>query len=108
MAEGLAIDVRSARRVADVKLYTSTSGMTVQVYGANGHALPESITDKAWVPLSRSMVVKKKSTTIKLLDSSRAFRYFVLWISRAPQSAVGTPQAPGRVTVDEFELFPPK
>lgn len=108
MAEGLSIDLRSARALADVKLYTSTSGMTVQVYGANGHALPESITDKAWVPVSRSLVVKKKSTTIKLRDSARAFRFFVLWISRAPQSSVGTPAAPGHVTVDELELFPPK
>ena len=29
-----------------------------------------------------------------------------LWISRAPASAVGTPQAPGHVSVAELELLP--
>jgi hypothetical protein len=108
MAEGVAIDLRSPRTIAHVKLFTSTLGMTVQVYGANGHALPGSITEPAWVPLSHALVIKKKSTTLKLRDVAKAFRFIALWISRAPQSAIGTPQAPGHVTVDEFELFPPK
>ncbi|HEX4563588.1 MAG TPA: hypothetical protein VH115_03960, partial [Solirubrobacteraceae bacterium] len=51
MAEGLVIDLRSPGRIADAKVYTSTTGMTVQVYGANGHAPPGSITDPAWVSL---------------------------------------------------------
>ena len=107
MAEGLAINLRSAQKVAHVKLYTSTPGMTVQVYGANGHALPGSITEKAWVPLSHALVVKHKSTTIGLRDATHAFSFIVLWISRAPESAIGTAQAPGHVVVDELELFPP-
>lgn len=31
-----------------------------------------------------------------------------LWISKAPESAVGTATAPGHVDVNEVELFPPK
>jgi hypothetical protein len=108
MAEGLAIDLRSPRSIADVKVYTSTTGMTVQVYGANGHALPGSITAPDWVPLSHALVLKKKSTTIKLRDATKAFSFIVVWISRAPESAIGTPQAPGHVVVDELELFPPR
>ncbi|HEX4563905.1 MAG TPA: hypothetical protein VH115_05565, partial [Solirubrobacteraceae bacterium] len=108
MAEGLVIDLRSPGRIADAKLYTSTTGMTVQVYGANGHAPPGSITDPAWVSLSHALVLKKKSTTIKLRDATKAFSFIVLWISRAPESAIGTPQAPGHVVIDELELFPPR
>jgi len=107
MAEGVAVDLRSARRVADVKLYTTTLGMTVQVYGANSQAIPGSITDAAWVPLSHALVIQKKSSTIKLRNATRSFRFYVLWISRAPQSAIGTPQAPGHVVVNELEWFPP-
>jgi hypothetical protein len=29
-----------------------------------------------------------------------------LWISKAPASSAGTPTAPGRVRIDELELFP--
>jgi hypothetical protein len=29
-----------------------------------------------------------------------------VWISQAPESAVGTPEAPGHVTVNEIELLP--
>jgi hypothetical protein len=29
-----------------------------------------------------------------------------VWISGAPESAVGTPEAPGKVTINEIELFP--
>jgi hypothetical protein len=108
LAEGLVIDLRSRASVARVKLYTSTPGMTVQIFGAIGEKLPASITEKAWIPLSHTTVAKKKSTTISLRDSTQTFRWFLLWISRAPASSVGTPEAPGRVVVDEYELFPPK
>ena len=106
MAEGLVIDLKSAQKLSKVVLLTSTPGMTVQVYGANGAKLPSSITSKAWVPLSRSMEVTKKPQTLKLKDSTSAFRYITLWISEAPASSIGTALAPGHVTVNELELFP--
>jgi hypothetical protein len=105
MAEGLAIDLKSARKIAAVALVTSTPGMTVQVYGTAAQALPASITDPAWVKLSPSLPVKSKHMRIKL-KSAKPVRFVTLWISKAPASSVGTPQAPGRVSVNELELFP--
>ena len=52
MAEGLAIDLKSAQRVSAIELVTSTPGMSVQVYGAKANSLPTSITDPAWVQLT--------------------------------------------------------
>ncbi len=106
MAEGLVIDLKTARRLSAVALITSTPGMSVQVYGANGHTLPTSITDKAWIQLSSYVVEKKRKEHIKLRDSTKAFRFMTLWISRAPAASVGTAQAPGHVSVNELELFP--
>jgi hypothetical protein len=104
MAEGLVVDLKSAQRLSAVQLVTTTPGMTVQLYGAAVKALPSSITDSAWVPLSHSTVVKKRHARMSLRESKHAFRFFTLWISSAPASS--TPQAPGRVTVNELELFP--
>jgi hypothetical protein len=105
MAEGLAIDLKSARKIAAVALVTSTPGMTVQVYGTAAQTLPASITDPAWAKLSPSLPVKSKHMRIKL-KSAKSVRFVTLWISKAPASSVGTPQAPGRVSVNELELFP--
>jgi hypothetical protein len=106
MAEGLVIDLKTAQKLSALTLTDSTLGMTVQVYGATGGAPPASITDPAWVPLSRLVVVGKSSQRIPLGHSKQAFRFVALWISKAPASSVGTPTAPGRVSIDELELFP--
>jgi hypothetical protein len=108
LAEGLLVDLKSAQRLASIVLITSSPGMTVQVYGADGKTVPASITDKPWVALSHSMVVKKRHTKIALKEASRAFRFVTLWISRAPASSIGTAQQPGHVSVNELELFPPR
>lgn len=108
MAEGLLIDLKAKQKVAVLELITSTPGMTVQIYGANGHTVPESITDSAWVPLSGQRVVKKKHTRFKLRDAKKEFTYITLWISKAPAASIGTATAPGHVDVNEVELFPPK
>lgn len=106
LAEGVLIDLKTAQKLSAVKLITTTPGMVVQIYGANGHTVPSSITDKAWVPLSHSLAVKKAHSRIGLKNKKKAYRFVTLWISRAPASAVGTPEAPGRVTVNELELLP--
>jgi hypothetical protein len=108
MAEGVLLDLKDTQRVAVLQLITSTPGMKVQVYGAKGHTAPESITDPAWKPLSAPKLIKKKKTRLALRDSGKEFTFITLWISEAPQSAVGTATAPGHVAVDEIELFPPK
>jgi hypothetical protein len=106
LAEGVLIDLKTPQKLSAVKLVTTTPGIFVQVYGANGHTVPSSITDKAWVPLSHSLTIKKRHARIGLRNKKKAFRFVTLWISRAPASAVGTPEAPGRVTVNELELIP--
>jgi hypothetical protein len=116
MAEGLAIDLNTPRRLSAVALTTSTPGMTVQVYGSSAAALPTSITDPAWVALTPSFVEHKRHVKLKLgvgnptfaLAAKHAYRFITLWISQAPAASVGTPQAPGHVSVNELELFPKK
>ncbi len=104
MAQGLLIDIKAKERVAVLELITSTPGMTVQVYGADGHTAPSTITAPAWTPLSPPEVVKKKHLRIALRHSAKAFTFITVWISKAPESS--TPQAPGHVDVNELELFP--
>jgi hypothetical protein len=106
MAEGLVIDLKSARKLSALALVTSTPGMTIQVYGANGKTLPTSITDHAWVKLTPAVLEKSKHLRLKLKAPKKAFRFVTLWISGAPASSVGTPQAPGHVSINELELFP--
>jgi len=108
MAEGLAIDLNSAQRLSAIELVTSTPGMSIQVYGAKGSALPTSITDPAWVQLTPYLVARKRHEHIKLKNSGKGFRFVVLWISKAPAASVGTPSTPGHVSVNELELFPAK
>lgn len=112
LAEGLIVDLNTARRLSALALTSSTPEMTIRVYGANGQTPPASITDPAWIALSPSLVEHKKRARITLgantanrQAASKSYRFIVLWISQAPASAVGTPQAPGRVSVNELELF---
>jgi hypothetical protein len=113
MAEGIVIDLNTPRKLAALALSTTTPGMTVQVYGANGEAPPTSIIDPAWASLSPSLVEKKKHAKIKFGGTTAAgqaaaklaYRFIALWVSQAPASAVGTPAAPGHISVNELELF---
>jgi hypothetical protein len=107
MAVGLLIDMKIKQRLSSMAVVTSTPGAVVQVYGANGHTAPTSITDPAWVALSHSTTLAKKRTRLKLRWSGRSgktFTFVTLWISSAPRSS--TQADPGRVTVNELELFP--
>ncbi len=108
MAVGLLIDLNTAQRLSALDLITSTPGMTVEVFGANGSAAPTAITNPAWVHLSPYQVEKKRHMLIKLGNSTKAFRFVTLWISGAPAASIGTPTAPGRVSINEVELFPAK
>ena len=107
MAAGLLVDLNTPTRLGSVKLITMTPGMTVQIYGASGSQAPTAITEPGWTPLSASHVLKKKSSQLKLNTGGKSFRFLVVWIVKAPASAVGTPQAPGHVDINEVELFPP-
>jgi hypothetical protein len=106
MAEGVVIDLKSPRRLSALVLVSSTPGMSIQIYGAAGPKLPSSITDPAWAKLSPNLVDKSKHLRLTLRQPTKAFRFVTLWISRAPAASVGTPKAPGHVSVNELELFP--
>ncbi len=103
---GVALDLKSLRRVSALVLVTDTPGMTIQVFATAATTLPAAISDPVWVKLSSSMVESARHLRIPLRESSRSFRFVMLWISRAPASSVGTAQAPGHVSVNELEVFP--
>jgi hypothetical protein len=106
MAEGIVIDLKSPRKLSALELITTTPGMTIQVYGANIPKLPTSITDHAWVKLTPNLVEKSRHLRLTFRGPRKAVRFVTLWISRAPASSIGTPQAPGHVSLNEIELFP--
>lgn len=105
MAEGLLLDLKSSQKLGSAAVKTSTTGATIEIYGANGSTLPASITDSAWTRLVGLKVLKKKDTTFQLKTKGRTFRYVVLWLVKAP--AGSTAAKPGKVAINEFELFPP-
>jgi hypothetical protein len=107
MAEGLLIDLRSPTKLGSLELATPTRGMTVQIYGANGSKAPATITEPGWTLLSGSHVLKKKATHLKLRTKSTAYRYLLVWITKAPAASQGTAQAPGQVGLSEVALYPP-
>lgn len=105
MAEGLLLDLKSRQKLGSAKVKTSTTGATVEIYGANGSAPAASITDPAWVRLVGLKKLKKKTTSFKLKAKGKPYRFVVLWLVKAPPGS--TSAAPGHVSVGEFELFPP-
>jgi len=106
MAEGVLIDLKSLKKLVALALTSTSKGMVVQVYGTTEKQAPTSITDPGWTPLSAPLALKKTTTRFKLRKPKQGFRYALVWISKAPASAVGTPTAPGHVVVGEVELFP--
>jgi hypothetical protein len=107
MAAGLALDLKSPTRVGSLEVITTTPGMSVEVFGSNAAALPETITDPAWTKLAPKHLIKKKKGLVKLGTGNKAYRFLVLWLVKAPTSAVGTPTAPGHVSISEVVPYPP-
>jgi hypothetical protein len=104
MAEGLLLDLKSPQKLGSSTVKTTTTGVTVEIYGANGKTIPGSITDTGWKRLAGLKVLKKKSTPLTLKTEGKGYRYIVLWLAKAP--AGSTAANPGTVAIDEFELFP--
>lgn len=107
MAAGLALDFKTPTQLGSLEVITSTPGMTVEVFGANGTTLPASITDPAWTRLSLPHLVKKKNGIVKLHTDGKGYRFLVLWLTKAPAASVGTPEAPGHVSIGEVVPYPP-
>lgn len=106
MAEGLLLDLKTPQKLGSTVVKTTTTGITVEIYGCNGASPPASISDPAWARLAGLKVLKKKATTLKLKTKGKGYRYILLWLAKGPPSS--TPAAPGSVSINEFELFPPK
>jgi hypothetical protein len=106
MAEGLVLDLKTPQKLGSVAVKTTTTGITVEVYGANGQALPTSISGPAWKRIVGLKVLKKQSTVLKLKTNGKGYRYIVLWLAKGQPSS--TAANPGSVSINEFELFPPK
>jgi len=102
---GVVLDLRSAQKLASATIKTKTPGITIEMYGANGHNLPPSIADSTWKKLHGARLLKKKKATIKLKTKGAAYRFVLLWIVKAPASS--TSADPGKVAIRELELFPP-
>jgi hypothetical protein len=106
MAEGLLLDLKTPQKLGSTVVKTTTTGITVEVYGTNGSTPPTSISDPAWARIVGLKILKKKSTTLKLKTKGKGYRYILLWLAKAP--ATSTAANPGSVAINEFELFPPK
>jgi hypothetical protein len=106
MAEGLVLDLKTPQKLGSVGVKTATVGATVEVYGSNSQTLPASISDPQWKRLAGLKVLKKKATSLALKTNGKGYRFVVLWLAKAPASS--TAVNPGSVSIDEFELFPPK
>ncbi len=106
MAEGLLLDLKSPQKLGSTVVKTTTTGITVEVYGTNGSTPPTSISDPAWARIVGLKILKKKSTTLTLKAKGKGYRYILLWLAKAPASSTAT--NPGSVSINEFELFPPK
>lgn len=104
---GVLVDLKSSRRVAKLRLITSTPGLTARIYGAPGPQAPAAITDPTWVPLSAVRLVRKQHAGITLGESTKSFRYILLWIIKAAVPNGGAPSQTQAVSVNEILLFPP-
>lgn len=104
MAEGLLLDLKSPQKLGSATVKTTTTGATVEIYGANGNTIPGSIVDTGWKRLVGLKVLKRKRTPLTLKTQGKGYRYIVLWLAKAP--AGSTAVKPGAVAVNEFELFP--
>jgi hypothetical protein len=106
MAEGLVLDLKGPQKLGSVAVKTATTGITVEVYGSGGGHLPASIPAPEWKRLAGLKVLKKKSTTLALKTAGKGYRFVLLWLAKAPASSIAA--SPGAVSINEFELFPPK
>jgi hypothetical protein len=102
---GVVLDLRTAQKLGTVTIKTRTPGMTIEMYGANGHNVPALLTDSTWKKLHGPRLLKKKKVTVKLATKGAAYRFVLLWIVKAPASS--TSADPGNVAIRELELFPP-
>ena len=104
MAEGLLLDLKEPQKLGSTVVKTTTTGITVEVYGTNGATPPPTISDPSWARIVGLKVLKKKTTRLTLKTKGKSYRYILLWLAKGPASS--TAASPGSVSINEFELFP--
>ena len=107
MAQGLAIDLKTGQRVGIAEADHLHAGHDrAGVRRQRQH--PAGVDHRPRLDRAEpSLDAKKRNTNHQVARrrSAQTFRFVTLWISQAPQSSVGTPQAPGHISVNELELF---
>lgn len=80
---GVVVDLGSVKKVRGVEFTSPTTGGTVEVYAADGSALPPDIADTRWGdPVSRADV--GKTERVLLPRGGSTYRYVTLWFTTPP------------------------
>lgn len=108
---GYVLDLKHARALRRLELLTDTPGFSVAIYGTESETLPAQVNDPGWVALkARDNVdgtAKEGGTVgdgeerITLADSSKKYRYVLLWFTKP--APVVAPDPPSR-TVRLFDI----
>ena len=107
MADGLLIDLKGKQKSRRSQLDDSDAGDD-----RSRSTAPTSPPRRRRSPTPRGSALSRPGPSrsgvcaSSLRESTKAFTFITVWISQAPASAIGTPQAPGHVSVNELELFP--
>jgi hypothetical protein len=94
---GLAIDLGEARKLGSIEVATPTPGFPLEVRATTSSTPPASIQE--WTVLGVTHALKR-SETLKLGESGKAFRHLVLWVPSVPERL-------SQVTISEVTLFEP-
>jgi len=77
---GIYVDARPKALGRELDLQTRTPGFTASIYAASG-SVPDNI--GGWTKLAGPTVTKSK-TQFKFPDNKKAFRYYLVWITKLP------------------------
>ena len=94
---GLMLQLHAPTRVGSVEVHTTTPGFRLEVFATSAATVPASITE--W-KLIGSVAKLKHRKTIKLTDTTTAWRRITLWIPKVPASQT-------HVSLGEVALFAP-
>ncbi len=97
MAVGLLIDLKSPLRLKSVRLVTTTPGMNIELYGANGSAPPATITTPGWHHLAKPRNVTAHQ--IFAIRKTTKYRWILLWLTNT-----GSTSATASAAFDEVTL----
>jgi hypothetical protein len=94
---GLQIALGGPTQVGSVELHTTTPGFPLEIYGSTSRQPPSSI--GAWTRVGLTPALKA-SATLKVGETSKHFRFVLLWIPKVPSNV-------HHIALGEVALFPP-